>query len=208
MTYNLSPSRSRYYRQLNNAIDPGNVCKPTATSECLDLAGWPIPSGAHNQPEDNLTELCRSQAGIKRMLEIDRTLNGTLPNEVWGVIEWAVNDQWFTKDRPVVGPRWDWTMLEVLFGIVTGRPFAASTWLTKGGHVVAIVGFETKQERPPKDFEDLDMESVTHIIIDDPYGDRTSGKYDTGKTGWNNRYPMAEWKKLWRGIGIQIRRPS
>jgi len=207
MIYNLSPDRSRYYRQLNNKLDPGVTCKTTATVECLDLAGWPFPHGAYDQPEDNLTELCRSTAGIKKMLEIDRTLNGTPPNEVWGVIEWAVNDRWYPKDRPAVGPRWNWTMVEVLFGIVSGRPFAASTSLTKGGHVVAVVGFETEQDERPQEFDELDMNQVSHVIIDDPYGDRTSGKYDISKTGWNNRYPISEWNaEIWRGIGIQIRK--
>jgi hypothetical protein len=121
MTYNLSADRSKYYRQGNNAISPGATCKPTATVECLDLAGWNLPPGDFAQPEDVLTDLCRSTAGIRRMIEIDRTLNGTPPNEVWGVIEWAVNSVWFPEDRPVIGPRWNWSMREVLFGIVMGR---------------------------------------------------------------------------------------
>lgn len=208
MIYNISTDHLRYYRQLNNKIDPGVTCKPTATVECLDLAGWNLPPGNFAQPEDVLTDLCRSPSGIKRMIEIDRTLNGTPPNEVWGVIEWAVNSIWFPNDRPVIGPRWNWSMREVLFSIIMGRPFAASTWLTKGGHVVAVVGFETYQDQRPNEFDELDMAKVSRVIIDDPYGDRTGGTYDTAKTGWNNRYPIDEWMKLWRGIGIQVRRKS
>jgi len=207
MIYNLSLDRSKYYRQGNNAIEPGATCKPTATVECLDLAGWNLPPGNFAQPEDILTDLCRSMEGIKRMLEIDRTLSTTKPNEVWGVIEWSVNEVWFPQDRPVIGPRWDWTMREVLFGIIMGRPFAASTWLTKGGHVVSVVGFETAQEVLPRSFDEFNLDLVSHVIIDDPYGDRTSGAYDTSKSGWNNRYPIAEWNaSIWRGVGIQVRK--
>jgi hypothetical protein len=208
MIYNLSPTKQKYYRQNNNKLDPGVTCKPTATVECLDLAGWNLPPGEFEQPEDILTELCRSYQGVKRMIELDRTLNGTMPETVWGVISWAVNDVWFPKDRPIIGPRWDWTMRDVLFGIVKGRPFAASTWLTKGGHVVSVVGFETAQEGPINSFDELDLSDVRSVIIDDPYGDRTSGTYDTARSGWNNRYPIAEWTKgIWRGIGVQIRKP-
>lgn len=203
--YNLSPDKSNYYSQRNNELDPRITCKPTATVECLALAGWPLPRGEHAQAEDNLTALCRTGEAQTIMLALDPKLAGTPPSEVWGVIAWAVNHRWYPTYRPLIGPRWNWTLREALFGITRGIPFAASTWLTKGGHVVSIVGFDTMQETPIYDSIGLNMDSITSIIIDDPYGDRTSGVYDTNKTGWNNRYIYTEFLKVWRGIGIQIR---
>lgn len=207
-TFNLSPRPTWYYSQRNNELDPQNVCKPTATVEALALAGWRPPRGVYRQPEDNLTAICRSEEAEAVMLSIDPALKDTQPNEVWGVVAWAVNTFWFPGSKPVIGPRWNWQLRDVLWGITQGRPFAASTWLTRYGHVVAVVGYTTEQEDAPDRPENLDMTKVLEIIIDDPYGDRTSGKYDLLKTGWNNRYSMADWLPLWRGIGIQIRRKA
>lgn len=207
-TYDLSPTRDKYYRQTNNEIAPGVTCKPTSTVMCLDIAGWPLPIGPRKQPEDSLTELCRSTSGIKKMLEIDRSLNGTMPNEVWGVIAWVVNERWYPDEavKPIIGPRFDWSLQEALFGITQGFPFAASTKLTEGGHVVAVVGFDTEQEEKPGAVKALDMKKVKSIIIDDPFGDRTSGEYDTAKTGYHNRYDMATWLSIWKSVGIMVRR--
>lgn len=207
-TYNLSPTKKDYYRQNNNELDPNIVCKPTATIEALALAGWPLPPGKYPQPEDNLTALCLTGEAHTVMLKLDPDLQGTRPNEVWGVIAWAVNECWYPTYRPLIGPRWNWGLREVLYGITRGIPFATSTDLTKGGHVVNLVGYVTKQDEVPRVWADIDLDAITEIIIDDPYGDRTSGRYDTTKSGWNNRYPMNEWARVWRGTGVQVRKEA
>lgn len=205
-TYNMSPTKANYYSQRNNQIDPKITCKPTATVEALALAGWPFPKNEqYPQPEDALTDLCRTGKGYTVMLSADPGTRDTNPNEVWKVIEWAINEEWYPTYRPLIGPRWSWTIREALFGLTRGIPFAASTWLTPFGHVVNIVGFTTTQAADVFDSISLDLGAIKEIIIDDPYGDRTNGKYDLSKTGWNNRYPIAEFMKLWRGIGVQIR---
>ena len=203
MVFNLSPTKENYYRQNNNTVDPGVTCKPTATVEALALAGWPLPRGEMPQPEDNLTNLCRTGEAHNVMLKVDQLLQGRNPNEVWEVIAWAINENWYPTYRPLIGPRYNWSLREVLQGIVNGYPFAASTWLTKGGHVVNIVGFETGQDLSHG--VQVETARVKQIIIDDPYGDRTSGTYDTTKSGWNNRYNIIDFWRLWRGVGIQIR---
>ena len=203
-TYNLSPDKRNYYSQRNNALDPGITCKPTATVEALAIAGWPVPRGDYPQAEDNLTATCRTGEAHNVMLKVGPDLQGRNPNEVWEVIAWAINDIHLPTKRPVIGPRYNWSLQEALYGITKGYPFAASTWLTKGGHVVVIVGFDTEQSDRPEKIADLDISNVKQIIIDDPYGDRTSGKYEV-KSGWNNRYSIAEFWKLWRGVGIQVK---
>jgi len=205
--YNLSPTKENYYSQRNNAIDPSNTCKPTATIEALAIAGWPFPQNEHYaQPEDALTALCRTGLAHAVMLQADPKANDRNPNEYWEVIAWAINDEWYPTYRPLIGPRWNWTLREVLHGITQGIPFVASTKLTKYGHVVDVVGFVTEQD-DYDEFDELalDISAVKEIIIDDPYGDRTSGKYDFTKTGWNNRYPFDTFKKFWTGVGVQIR---
>jgi hypothetical protein len=204
--YNLSPDGKNYYRQINNELSPSVTCKPTGTVEGLALSGWPLPQGKYNQAEDNLTALCRSSEGQTVLARLCPELNGnTAPNEVWQVIAWAINEQWYPTYRPLIGPRWNWGISEALYGIAHGVPFVASTHLTVGGHVVTIVGYTTDQDSIPASAHEVDLSKVKEIIIDDPYGDRTGGKYDTKKTGWNNRYPYTDFLRVWRGIGVQIR---
>jgi hypothetical protein len=205
MIVNLSPNKNRYYSQRNNALAPGVSCKPTATVQCLDIAGWPLPKGKWAQPEDNLTDLCRSGEGRAARNRLCPDQANTPPNELWPVIVWALNQKLYPNQNPCIGPRWDWDLKEALFGLVQGVPFAASTFLTPAGHIVSLVGFETSQESIVS-AQDLDLLKVTTIIIDDPYGDRTSGVYDFNKTGWNNRYSLKDWLTVWRATGIQIKR--
>lgn len=192
-TYNIS-DKNKYYRQNNNEINPLIRCKPTATVEALDLAGWPLPYGKHKQPEDNLTEWMESNYGKDSP-------------ENWDQIRMAINSHFLPGPKPVIGPHWDWDLRDALFGLTVGIPFVASTWLTKFGHVVNIVGYMTEQNEQPVNTMAVDLSKVKTIIIDDPYGDRTSGVYDTKKSGFNNHYEaMFFIKTLWRGTGIQVLR--
>jgi hypothetical protein len=117
--YNLSPTKENYYSQRNNKIDPNNTCKPTATIEALALAGWPFPQNEHYpQPEDALTALCRTGLAHAIMLQADPKANDRNPNEYWEVIAWAINDEWYPTYRPLIGPRWNWTLREVCMGLL------------------------------------------------------------------------------------------
>jgi len=191
--YNLSTDRKFYYSQRNNLIKPTIRCKPTGTTEGLDISGWPLPGGEYKQPEDNLTAYC------------EKTWGADAPED-WGKIMQAVNGHFLPGDKPVIGPLWAWDLRDALFGITKGIPFVASTWLTKGGHVVVIVGFETEQEEEIESFVNLKLEQVQNVIIDDPYGNRTNGSYGADVDGWNNRYDIKTWLTLWRSTGVQIRK--
>jgi hypothetical protein len=194
VVFNLSKTRDTYYSQRNNQIKPTIRCKPTGTTEGLALAGWPLPTGAFKQPEDNLTDYC------------EKTWGADAPED-WAKITKAINEHFLPSDKPVIGPRWDWDLREALYGIMIGVPFIASTWLTKVGHIVAVVGFKTEQAEA-KDWKDIDIGKVKGIIIDDPYGNRTTGHYGADLDGWNNEYDTNTWATLWRSTGIQIRKRS
>ena len=194
--WNINQTGEKYYRQNNNLIKPTIRCKPTATIEGLDIAGWPLPTGGYKQPEDNLVSMMEKEYGPDSP-------------EDWDKIRMAINGHFLPGPKPVVGPRWDWDIRDALFGITVGVPFIASTWLTTGGHVVTITGFVTNDEATPIHPQDILIEEIKEIIIDDPYGDRTTGVYDTKKTGHNNRYPYIMFmKEIWRATGIQIKRNS
>jgi hypothetical protein len=192
--WNLDPQGTRYYSQNNNILHPSIRCKPTSTICGLDICGYSLPTGGYKQPEDNLTSMMETTYGVDSP-------------EDWVSIKKAINEHFYPVDKPVIGPRWNWTIAEALFGITQGIPFIASTWLSKGGHVVTIVGFTTDDDAEPKSVKDIDTSKIKEIIIHDPYGDRTSGTYDKTKTGKNNRYPSKMFiETLWRGTGIQIKR--
>ena len=194
MIYNLSRDKRKYYSQRNNEIKPGATCKPTSTIECIDIAGWELPIGNYAQPEDNLSEYIDVEMG-----------KGPSGHEDWENIKIAINDHFLENTKPIIGPRWDWNLEDVFWGIVNGNPFASSTWLTKSGHIVSIVGFETTQEEITE-ISDLDINAIIYIIVDDPYGNRTSGQYIKGLSGWNNYYSMKAWTTVWRRTGIQVRK--
>lgn len=191
--WNLDPDGVHYYSQNNNILKPSIRCKPTSTVCGLEIRGLPLPQGDYKQPEDNLT------AYMEEFLGPDSPEN-------WDSIKLAINSHFLPDIKPVIGPRWDWAMREALFGITQGVPFIASTKLTKGGHVVTIIGYTTDDDRKPATWDQIKMEQVRDIIIHDPYGDRTSGVYDKTKSGKGNRYPASFFvANLWRGIGIQIK---
>lgn len=204
-TYNLSPTRATYHSQRNNAVDPGKTCKPEATAECLAIAGWGKAPGKFAQSGDNITALCRSEEGHAAMRRLSPTNPTPYPNEDWKVVGWAVNDVLFKGQKPIIGPRWNWDIREILLGIVDGIPAAVSTQFTKYGHIVCVVGFTTDQDLTGiTGWGDIDTAQVKGIIIDDPYGDRTSGSY-TSEDGYNCLFPLKEFLSLWKSAGIQVR---
>ena len=193
MVYSIA-DKTKYYRQNNNEIKPGIRCKPTATIEGLDLAGWPLPSGSRKQPEDNLTEWMESHLGKDS------------PEE-WGMIVQAINGHFLPNDKPLT-LRWNWSIEEALFSIVERKPFVLSSALTDAGHIVGLVEFETKSEKVPKSYQEINLADIVRIFIDDPYGKKVNGKYDTSLSGFRVEYSLAEFKRIWRGIGIQIKRKA
>jgi len=194
--WNLDPSSLHYFSQNNNIIHPAIRCKPTSTICGLDIQGYPLPTGGYKQPEDNLTSMMETTYGVDSP-------------ENWDSIRMAINGHFLPGPKPVIGPRWNWDITEALFGITVGIPFIASTWLTKAGHVVTIIGFTSDDESTPLHPSEIILSSVKEIIIHDPYGDRTSGTYDKTKSGKNNRYPAGFFiSNLWRGTGIQIKGKS
>ena len=215
-TYNLGTTRDTYYKQGGsgagrNEIDPNSTCKPTSVVEGLAIAGWEpwrIIAGAYRQPEDNLTNACRGLAAdsVKVKAGIDRATPG---NEVWEVVAEIVNGVFYggRSTTPIIGPRYNWNLKEVLWGIaMLERPFEASTWLAKAGHIVTMKGFSTSQEDIPTDWRELDLMQISEIIIDDPAGrPMGNGHYDFDADGWNVKYTLAGWDKYWRATGVQIR---
>jgi hypothetical protein len=171
----------KYYRQNNNELSPMIRCKPTSTVECLDLAGWEpeqIITGNYRQPEDNLTDY------------IEKTYGKDAPED-WTAIIKAVRHFY---GQTVCKFHNEKILKDMLRIVEKGNPCAISTRLSQGGHVVSLVGFEANTS----------IDDVHTVIIDDPYGNKTSGLYDTGSSGFNNKYKYKIFEALFKGYGLEV----
>ena len=165
---NLSKPKN-YYKQTNNEIKPLIRCKPTATVECLDIAGYrpeQFITGKFKQPEDNLTAYLEEKYGENAPEDWDKIVQGIKRFYGESICKFHGN----------------LTEKQILEGLDKGNPFAVSTRLTRGGHVVSVVGYEAMNEQ---------HSTLTAWIIDDPYGKWTSGVYDKEQSGYNQRYTPA-----------------
>ena len=171
----------KYYRQNNNELSPLIRCKPTSTVECLDLAGWEpeqIITGDYRQPEDNLTDY------------IEKTYGKDAPED-WTAIIKAVRHFY---GQTVCRFHSGWDLPAVMRAVSNGNPCSLSTRLTQGGHVVTFVGYEIDEQR----------KEVTSVIINDPFGNKTSGIYDTGASGFNNKYKYKVFEALYKQFGLEV----
>jgi hypothetical protein len=78
--------------------------------------------------------------------------------------------------------------------VSNGNPCSLSTRLTQGGHVVTFVGYEIDEQR----------KDVTSVIINDPVGNKTSGVYDYGVSGFNNKYKYKVFEALYKQFGLEV----
>jgi hypothetical protein len=93
-------------------------------------------------------------------------------------------------------------MQEILHRIARHRcASVVSGRFTSYGHVVTVVGFESKQDR----IEDLgspgqvDLDNIQSIIVDDPWGNSKTGYRDTN--GDDVIYTLQEFARLTRVYG-------
>lgn len=193
--YSVTDDRNFYYSQRNNVLKPTIRCKNTATIEGLDIAGWrPLPGGSYAQPEDNLTDY------------IERTYGPDAPED-WNFVVKAVNEYFYPGQNPCSLPRWNWDVREALFGIINRIPFIASTKLTYGGHVVALLRFGTNQVSPIRRPADIDLAAVVSFGYDDPYGNiNAPNGYKSGESGFNCWMAKDKFLQVWKNTGIQIKR--
>ena len=185
--YNFSVP-SKYYRQNNNEVNPLVSCKITESIEMLDLYNHrpdKVIIGEYKQPEDNVTAYMIKKYGRSSV-------------EDWFLVAKAINEIYGKKVCDVFMGSFQ----EALQKVSTGDPLAISTKLTKGGHVVGLVGFTTEQT----DGGIICLNKVREIIINDPNGDRTSGIYDVTKSGFNNRYERDVFASLYKGYGLEVYR--
>jgi len=162
-----------YHTQRNNKYVPMASCNTTALIMALISSNISFDYPAGMQPEDYLTSLLQSKEAFDEMKKIApwAVKDGYPPQEVHVMLEWAVNQKLVGRKVDVFTT--NATIQDLLFNILKKESTCAvSGYFTKSGHIVTLVGFESKQKNIEsiKRAEEIDLDKVKDLIVDDPYG--------------------------------------
>lgn len=171
-----------YHSQRNNKVIPFSSCNTTSMVMALKQAGLMFHHPASEQPEDYLTSFLLSPRAMEQMeilapWAIDNEGRAIFPpNQVHVMLEWAVNT--------LMGKRacrftTNGTVKDIIGHLMRGGGVVVSgVFLVEDrelGHIVSVAGFMSSQDEIQPG---ADLSAITHIIIDDPYGDYTTGYRD------------------------------
>jgi len=186
-----------YHSQVNNRYLPFDACMPTSFIMGLKDEGIPVtsldsvaiisaPAFIHPvdmQPEDFLMVLMRSLWGIslRDKFKWAKEANAN-PNEVHEAVSLAVNA---IVGKNVTEYLKEQTLENIESQILAKHPVVLGGGFTTYGHVVAVVGGVWD-----------DSDKLSHLIVDDPYGDYFTGY--KSKKGNGVRFPVDKFEKLWR----------
>jgi len=161
-----------YHTQRNNKRSPMASCNTTSAIMMLKASNVDFKFPDYMQEEDYLTMITESDEAFELMKKNYSWAikGGYRPAEVHGVLEWAINK--------LVGEKIDTfsaetTLEKLIFQLLNGKASLVSGRFTDGGHIVCLVGFITNQQNilQVKQENEINLNEVTHFIIDDPYGD-------------------------------------
>jgi hypothetical protein len=195
--YTVNNSRGKpYYTQRNNRLSPAAACNVTAMVSALAAAGWPFPAGEHAQEEDNLMAFIRSDPRVLRRWDAIDPFRKIPPNE-WHELLCLGANLWLAPFRgPEVKLRFDLRLEDVARVVGLGGAVVMSgRFKTEGsemGHVVPVVGFRAG-----------DSEIITHLILDDTWGDYRT-RYKSGR-GDDVLMPAADFYALLRPQGESLK---
>jgi len=163
----------------------------------LKASGIPFDYPKSEQPEDYLALLLDEPDAHEKLRREYPTLAGRPPREVHAVLSWAVNEKFVKRRVTMFSTRV--SMQEILYRIARHKCASVmSGRFTNYGHLVTVVGFESKQDR----IEDLgspglvDLDSIQSVIVDDPWGNGKTGYRDAN--GDDVIYTLQEFVRLTR----------
>jgi hypothetical protein len=189
--------KDEYYTQLNNKRFPLAACNVTASIMFMRSNRIPYSIPTQEQDEDYLMWMLRQPEAYQKLEEltpwfvdkkqapvtdwtdpkqIDRRY-ACPPSEVWQMLVWGINK---LAGRMVADLRFDLRLNEFLFELVRGRTMVVGGKFTKSGHFVNAVGLITAQDDiiAAKTPNEIRQPEVTHVIVDDPYGNYLTGYTD------------------------------
>ena len=174
-----------YFSQLNNKFKPFIACQVTSTVMALTINGVSFEYPQNMQPEDYLFELCGTPQATEQVKILtpwfwDNATNQPKypPREIHAVLAWTTNNLLVKREVmfPYLPPHGA-NLKEILFSVLKKNSVVTATVLVPDGHIVVTSGFITNQDNieQVQSADQIDLSQVTHIIIDDPYGNYLSG---------------------------------
>lgn len=213
MKINLSKDVS-YYTQRNNRFYPYGTCNTTSMIQALEASGIPFDYPEGVQPEDHLTQILDTKEAwdIMKARHPWAVPGGFAPRHVHAMLDWAVNEK--LVGQKIVEFRTNVSIKEILLSILRFHAVVVGGRFTKYGHIVSVVGFDTTQKNltPESSAEEINLEQVSHIIIDDPYGNFHTGYKDVNgndtlytvqQFDWvvkNYNNPNKKWAHIFGGV--------
>ena len=198
MKINLTPTREKFYSQMNNEIDPYIACQVTSMVAGLDVAGFSLDpimtANAYKQPEDKLRHFMLNNPDVQAFWKRSHPNNLDVPAPEWpDCMVYAVNKLY---GKIVIYYDEKLTLDKVMNDLVNGLPVYTSMKYPGNknfsgklspipGHIVLIVGFADGE-----------------LLINDPYKNHLTGERD----GFNNRYTIDQFNRHNKGYAIRYRR--
>jgi hypothetical protein len=179
-----------WYTQRNNELSPGSSCNVTSMVSGLASAGWPLPKGKFKQDEDNLLDFIQSSPQVQRRRDVIDPGHKTPPNQIHELLCLGTNLWIAPMSGPKIELRWKISLADVVQVIDEGGAVVMSGRFKDHlsgeiGHIVPVVGYQAD-----------DAGNVTHVILDDPWGDyETLYKVQRGDDVF---MPVADWLHMIR----------
>jgi len=157
-----------YYSQRNNELSPGSSCNVTSMISGLVSASWPLPAGNYKQPEDNLLDFIRTNPAVQEKWAQVCPRKDIPPNQLHEVLCFGTNLWIESLKGPKIQLLWSLGIKDIKKAIDDGGAVVMSGRFQDQrsgeiGHIVPVVGYQATDEG-----------EVTHVIIDDPWGDYES----------------------------------
>lgn len=190
-----------YHTQRNNRIDPVNTCNVTAMVNALKASKVKLPV-TKEQPEDYLAQILNSQEAHEKLTHDYPQMASLPPREVHGMLSWAVNEKFI--GHKVTTFSTNVSLAEILYRVARrGAASVISTTMTTGGHLVAVVGFSTRQDLATiKTPADVAIPQVRRIYLLDSWGDWTA-VYEPGSSGFGYGISVQEFSSMAKPINSE-----
>ena len=179
-----------WHTQRKNALSPGSACNVTSMVSGMVAAGGPLPKGTFKQDEDNLLDFIRSNPQVQRRWDEIDPKHRTPPNQIHELLCLGTNLWIEPQDGPPVILRWDLRLADVVKAIDAGGAVVMSGRFQdyrsgEIGRIVPVVGYQEN-----------DAGEITHVILDDPWGDY--GSLYKVQRGDDVFMPAAHWMSILR----------
>lgn len=148
-----------YLSQLDNALNPFGTCNVTSVAMCMAYFGHPVRNDQGQQLEDELNQYC-----------LDHGLSRHSPTDLKKVLE-----AYGYKDKFQFDAKWQ----DAKTHLAAGNPLIAHGYFTKSGHIVTVIGYNTKG-----------------FVVNDPYGEWFSSGYDNSRSGAGLTYSYGMMERL------------